>query len=80
MAAETADLLPVANGEEIMSTQTTRTAGDDATSRNDPTAKEHQPTTCDSNTCSTGVCSPCIIVWGLVALYLIVTALLEYFR
>lgn len=63
-----------------MSTQTTRTAGDDATSRNVPSAKEPQQTTCGTNTCSTGVCSPCLIVWGLVALYLIVTALLEYFR
>jgi len=43
-------------------------------------APELEPMACGTNTCSTGVCSPCVAIWGLVALYFLVTTLLEYFR
>ena len=43
------------------------------------TADVIEPEACRTNTCSTGVCSPCVLIWGLVALYFIVTTLLEYF-
>lgn len=32
---------------------------------------------CDGETCRIGLCSPCLIVWGLVAAWLIVNALWE---
>jgi len=35
---------------------------------------------CEGETCRTGVCSPCLIVWGLVAAALIIKALLERFQ
>ena len=31
---------------------------------------------CDGEACRTGICSPCLVVWGLVALWLVVKALL----
>ena len=34
---------------------------------------------CDSETCRTGLCSPCLVVWGLVAAWLVIYALLETF-
>lgn len=36
--------------------------------------------TCDAKTCRTGICSPCIVVWGLVALLLVIIALKEAFQ
>lgn len=44
------------------------------------TADVQEPEACRTNTCSTGVCSPCVVIWGLVALYLLVTTLLDYFQ
>ncbi len=35
---------------------------------------------CDGETCRTGFCSPCLIVWGLVAAWLVINALLETFQ
>lgn len=35
---------------------------------------------CDGETCRTGFCSPCLIVWGLVAAWLVFNALLETFQ
>ena len=35
---------------------------------------------CQQGTCSTGFCSPCLIVWGLLGAVLLVKALLEVFR
>ncbi len=35
--------------------------------------------TCDAKTCRTGICSPCVVVWGLVALWLVINALLGIF-
>lgn len=36
--------------------------------------------TCDAKTCRTGICSPCVLVWGLVALWLVFNALLGIFQ
>lgn len=35
---------------------------------------------CDGAACRTGICSPCLVVWGLAALWLVVNALLETFQ
>ena len=35
---------------------------------------------CDGEACRTGNCSPCAVVWGLVALWLVITALLGVFQ
>ncbi|QDV31852.1 hypothetical protein Spb1_37980 [Planctopirus ephydatiae] len=32
---------------------------------------------CDERGCRTGICSPCVIVWGLVVVWLIASALWE---
>ncbi len=34
---------------------------------------------CEQGTCRTGICSPCLIVWGLVIVWLIANALWERF-
>ncbi len=34
---------------------------------------------CDGEACRIGFCSPCLVVWGLVALWLVINALLETF-
>ena len=36
--------------------------------------------TCEGETCRTGICSPCLIVWGVAAAWLIINALLETFQ
>lgn len=36
--------------------------------------------TCEQGTCRTGLCSPCLIVWGLVIVWLIANALWESFQ
>ncbi len=36
--------------------------------------------TCEQGTCRTGICSPCLIVWGLVIVWLIANALWERFQ
>jgi hypothetical protein len=35
---------------------------------------------CEKGTCQTGICSPCLIVWGLVIVWLIANALWERFQ
>ena len=35
--------------------------------------------TCEQGTCRTGICSPCLIVWGLAIVWLIASALWERF-
>ena len=35
---------------------------------------------CDGETCRTGICSPCVVVWGLVALWLVINSLLVIFQ
>jgi|GEM_PF-2311023 len=35
---------------------------------------------CSGATCTTGLCSPCLIVWGLVVLLVVINLLLETFR
>lgn len=45
-----------------------------------PPADVQEPTACRTSACSSGICSPCVIIWGLVALFFLVTTLLEYFR
>ncbi len=34
---------------------------------------------CTGEACPLGVCSPCLIVWGLVGVFLIISALLQAF-
>lgn len=34
---------------------------------------------CMSKTCSTGVCSPCVFIWGIFALYLIGSFIMKGF-
>jgi hypothetical protein len=52
---------------------------------NDRTAKEAPPegiehsTICNSSTCSTGACSPCIVIWSMVGFILLVNMLLNMF-
>lgn len=36
--------------------------------------------TCDAKTCRTGICSPCVVVWGLAAIWLVINALLGIFQ
>jgi hypothetical protein len=35
---------------------------------------------CENGTCRTAVCSPCLIVWGLVVVWLIANVLWERFQ
>jgi hypothetical protein len=35
---------------------------------------------CEQGACRTGICSPCLVVWGLVIVWLIATALWERFQ
>ena len=35
---------------------------------------------CDGETCRTGICSPCVVGWGLVALWLVINSLLVIFQ
>lgn len=35
---------------------------------------------CDDNACRTGICPPCLVVWGLVALWFVIKVLLEAFQ
>jgi hypothetical protein len=35
---------------------------------------------CERGTCRTGICSPCLVVWGLVIVWLIANALWERFQ
>jgi hypothetical protein len=37
-------------------------------------------TGCRETTCRTGVCPPCLIVWGMFALFVLGKALLEVLR
>lgn len=37
---------------------------------NDGTAE-----TCTTNSCGTGLCSPCLLIWGGLAIYVLVTTL-----
>jgi len=34
---------------------------------------------CDGEACRTGICSPCLMVWGLVALWFVINTLLGAF-
>lgn len=44
------------------------------------TAQKITGLTCEQGTCRTGLCSPCLIVWGLVIVWLIANALWERFQ
>ena len=44
------------------------------------TAPTTTGSTCDHGTCRTGLCSPCQIVWGLVIVWLVASALWERFQ
>lgn len=37
-------------------------------------------TKCQADTCKIGVCSPCLIVWGAVAIFLLVNLMMGLFR
>jgi len=39
-----------------------------------------QRAACESNTCSRGVCPPCLLVWGLAGAVLLVNVLLEWLK
>ncbi len=43
-------------------------------------AKTRASSECDCDSCQTGICPPCLLVWGLVAVGLIINALLEMFQ
>jgi len=34
----------------------------------------------DAKTCRIGLCSPCLVVWGMVALWIVINALLGIFQ
>lgn len=35
---------------------------------------------CEGEACRTGICSTCLVAWGLVALWLVINVLLETFQ
>lgn len=49
-------------------------------SKDSSPSNDRGPTSCGTNTCSSGICSPCLVIWGLVALYFVLSTLLEYFQ
>ena len=63
-----------------MATLITHTTKNEVTSKNSPISADQEPTSCGTNTCSSGVCSPCLVIWGLAGLYFLVTILVEYFQ
>ena len=67
---------PVTTGDAIMATHVTKSGA----KHDGASADAAETATCRTGTCSSGVCSPCVIIWGLVALYLVATALGEFFR
>lgn len=70
-------LHPQATGDEIMSMPVAR---NEVAEDQLPTARAQASTACGTNTCAAGFCSPSVILWGLVAVYFIVTNVLELFR
>jgi hypothetical protein len=44
------------------------------------TAPATTGSTCEQGTCRTGLCSPCLIIWGLVIVWLIANTLRERFQ
>jgi hypothetical protein len=49
-------------------------------SKDSSPSNAQESTSCGTNTCSSGICSPCLVIWGLVALYFVLSTLLEYFQ
>jgi len=42
---------------------------------------DHAPAgSCSTESCGTGVCSPCLLIWGGLGIYLLVITLVEVFR
>ncbi len=35
---------------------------------------------CESGSCKTGICSPCVVIWGVVAVWLLINALWSLFQ
>ncbi|MCA9055680.1 MAG: hypothetical protein KDA75_17690 [Planctomycetaceae bacterium] len=46
----------------------------------EPASHDSSAESCTQGTCSSGICSPCVIVWGLLGAVLLVNALLEVIR
>jgi hypothetical protein len=44
------------------------------------TASTEAQSVCPGGTCQTGVCSPCLFIWGGLAVWMIINALWERFQ
>lgn len=44
------------------------------------TASTETRSVCSEGTCQTGICSPCLFIWGGLAVWLIINALWERFQ
>lgn len=49
--------------------------------RHEPAGPSDEKTpVCEGGTCQTGFCSPCLIIWGLAAVYFLISFIWEAFR